>query len=177
MLQAAGQFASYTLIAALLVERYDLAPTHVSAALLLFGIGGVTGNWLGGRFGDRVRPVQLVWLSLIGMGCTFAALALVPHSPVAGVGLLIAWAVLAMIFQAPQQKRLLALAPGVTGLVLALNSSALYLGMSLGSWIGALAYRHWGVESMPEASVVLMIVAALSLGLSQRRSSVASAVA
>jgi DHA1 family inner membrane transport protein len=167
-LQSAAQFASYTLIAVLLTVRYALAPAHVSVALLLFGIGGVSGNLLGGRLGDRVRPILLLTLALAGMGATFIALALAPRNPVAGVALLVAWAVLAMLFQAPQQKRLLALAPGFAGLVLALNSAAMYLGMSLGSWIGAGTFRRWGVEALPVASVFLMAVAMMALGLSRR---------
>jgi DHA1 family inner membrane transport protein len=168
LLQSGGQFASYTLIAALMTERFALAPAHVSLALLLFGLGGVAGNTLGGRLGDRVRPLQLIWTSVAGMSVLFVAMSLAPRNAVVGLALFMLWAVLAMLFQAPQQKRLLGLAPRLGGLVLALNSSAMYVGMSLGAWSGALAYRTWGVGSMPMLSTLLLVLAVGSLLLSQR---------
>jgi DHA1 family inner membrane transport protein len=168
LLQSGGQFASYTLIAALMTERFALDPAHVSLALLLFGIGGVAGNTLGGRLGDRVRPLQLIWTSVAGMSLLFIAMSLAPRNAVVGLALFMLWAVLAMLFQAPQQKRLLGLAPRLGGLVLALNSSAMYIGMSLGAWSGAFAYRTWGVASMPMVSTLLLVLAVGSLLLSQR---------
>lgn len=168
LLQSAGQFASYTLVAALLTEGYALDAAHVSLALLLFGLGGIVGNALGGSLGDRLRPMTLIWTSVLGMTVVFVLMTLAQRQVVAGLALFAAWAVLAMVFQAPQQKRLLGLAPRFGGLVLAMNSSALHLGMSLGSWAGAFAYRTWGVKAMPVTSAVLMGVAALAMLLSQQ---------
>jgi len=168
LLQIGGQFVTYTLIALVLTERYALAPQFVSVALLVFGISGVSGNWLGGRWGDRGSPLRIVWLAVAGLTLVFIAMALVPHSPVAGLVLFAAWGVLAMLFQAPQQKRLLQFAPGMGGLVLALNSSATYLGVSIGSFSSTHAWRAWGTSSLPVVSAVFLAGAALSLLFSQR---------
>lgn len=169
LVQTTSQFTSYALVAVLLASRYGVAPSSISIALLLFGVGGVFGNWLGGRLGDLVAPIRLVWVSVAGMAVAFVALSLVPRDPVAGMALFVAWAVLSMLFQAPQQKRLLALAPRVKGLVLAMNSSAIYLGMSIGSVFGSFAFSAWGVDSLPWASAALMVLAAMTLWRSQRR--------
>jgi DHA1 family inner membrane transport protein len=168
LLQTAGQFASYTLVVMLLTQRYGIATGSVSIALLLFGVGGVSGNYLGGLFGDRGSPVRLVWYAVTGMAVVFVLMSIVPRDPVAGLALFVAWAVLAMLFQAPQQKRLLGFAPLFGGLVLAMNSSAIYLGMSIGAFSSTWVYQRWGVEALPLASAAYLVGAALALLLSQR---------
>ncbi len=168
LLQTAGQFSSYTLIAPLLIERYGLGANHVSLALLAFGVGGVGGNALGGRLGDRGNPTRLVWISLVGMVLVFAAMSLVPRQPAVGLALFVAWAVLSMLFQAPQQKRMLGFAPQAAGLVLALNSSAIYLGMSIGAFASALALHAFGTGGLPVVSMCFVAAAALSHARSQR---------
>ena len=75
---------------------------------------------------------------------------------------------MAMLFQAPQQKRLLGFAPRMGGLVLALNSSATYLGVSIGSYTSTHAARAWGTASLPLVSAGFLVAAALSLLFSQR---------
>jgi DHA1 family inner membrane transport protein len=168
LLQIAGQFVTYTLIALVLTERYGLETQHVSAALLLFGVCGVAGNWLGGRWGDVGSPLRIVWIAVLGLTAVFVALAAIPHSPSAGLVLLGAWAVMAMLFQAPQQKRLLGFAPGMGGLVLALNSSATYHGVSIGSFTSTRAWHAWGTASLPVVSACFLAGAAVSLFFSQR---------
>jgi DHA1 family inner membrane transport protein len=128
----------------------------------------VAGNWLGGRWGDRGSPLRIVWVAVLGLTAVFVAMASIPHSPAAGLTLLGAWAVMAMLFQAPQQKRLLGFAPGMGGLVLALNSSATYLGVSIGSYTSTHAWHTWGTTSLPVVSAVFLAGAAVSLYLSQR---------
>jgi DHA1 family inner membrane transport protein len=169
LLQSAAQFATYALVAVLLTERFGVTPEWLSISLLLFGLGGILGNWLGGRLGDRAPPLRLIAISIGGMTTTFLLLVLAPRIAAIAILLLACWAVLAMLFQAPQQKRLMGLAPGFGVVVLAANSSALYLGMSLGTLIATQTYRSWGSAALPVVSAVLMIVAASALFLSEPR--------
>ena len=173
LLQIGGQFVTYTLIALVLTERYALPAAYVSVALLAFGVAGVSGNWLGGRLGDRGSALRIVWIAVAGLAVVFVAMALVPHNALAGIVLFAAWGVLAMLFQAPQQKRLIGFAPGMGGLVLALNSSATYVGVSLGSYTSTHAWREWGTASLPIVSAVFLAGAALALFLSQPRKAAA----
>ena len=61
-----------------------------------------------------------------------------------------------MSFYAPQQKRLIGLAPDLRNLLLALNASALYVGMSVGSAAGSQAWLHLGPWSLPEVALVFI---------------------
>lgn len=168
LLQMAAQFATYALIAVMLTERFGAPAAWISAALLLFGVGGIAGNALAGRLGDALGTERLLQLSLGGLLLTFLALAVAPPWPVLAIVLLVAWAVVAMLFQAPQQKRLIGLVPPWRGLVLAMNASALYLGMSLGTVVGGLAYEAGGASSLALASAAFVALAGVAQALSQR---------
>ncbi|MET0292849.1 MAG: MFS transporter [Steroidobacteraceae bacterium] len=167
LLQTSGQFATYTLVALLLTDRFGLPASRIPLALLLFGIGGVVGNALGGRLGDRYSPTRLVWISIVGLAMMFVAMSFAPVQPAAGLALMTAWAVLAMLFQAPQQKRLLGYAPGYAGLVLALNSSAIYVGISLGALSGSLMLHRFGIGGLPVLSAAWLCTAIVALVLTR----------
>ena len=65
------------------------------------------------------------------------------------------------MFQAPQQKRLVTIDPAARGLLLSLNSSALYLGMSLGAFLSGVVLRAFGAGALPVGSLLLMGLAAV----------------
>ena len=121
----------------------------VSLALPIFGVGGIGGNWVAGRIGDRFAPDSVLWASLAGLMVVFLALAAVSARYEIALLLLAAWAAFAMLFQAPQQKRLIELAPELRGHLLAMNASALYLGMSVGSLVASHTHGRWGAAALP----------------------------
>lgn len=166
--QMAAQFATYTLIGQYLQERTGAVPAAVSVALLAFGVGGVVGNTLVGRFADRFEPHALIKGSLIALGAVFAVLAVLPRSVPLALVTLTAWALTGNLFMVPQQKRLVALAPAQRGLLLAMNASALYVGMSLGTVVGSVVNGTAGSAWLPAASLLLLIAAAASHALSRK---------
>jgi len=168
LFQMAAQFASYALISLLLKEQFGASAATVSLALLVFGVGGIAGNAIAGRIGDRFATDRVIWVSIAGLFAVFLMLAFAPALPSAALVLLAAWAVVAMLFQAPQQKRLISLAPQLGGLLLAVNASALYLGMSVGSFAASRVYVAWSAPGLPLASAVLVILSAIAFVLSQR---------
>jgi predicted MFS family arabinose efflux permease len=153
-----ANFGLYTFIAAIL--RRSLPATVVPLLLLLFGLGAVAGNFLGGvlsdRFGTR-RPIIICLTLLIFAlaGIEFTRTSLIA----AGVNMIV-WAILMAALFTLQQQRAILVDPAQSNLLLALNNSALYLGASIGS--AALG----GVISAMSFSFVAPIsagVAALSL--------------
>lgn len=157
--QLAAQFATYALIAVFLRSRFGASPALVSAALMTFGLGGVAANALVGRIGDRFAADTLIRASLLALAGVFAALCIAPGHAAIALGLLAAWSLVATVFMVPQQKRLIALAPAQRGLLLAMNASSMYLGMSLGTVVGSLAQAVAGVAALPAASLALVGVA------------------
>jgi DHA1 family inner membrane transport protein len=168
LLQITGVFATYTLVVPLLRDRYSMPPALLSAALLTFGLAGVLGNlaarWTATHWSaDRALAVSLGMLALL-----FMAMGVAPANAGAAFALLASWAVANDVFFPSQQRRLVELAPQARGLALALNASALYAGMSAGSFIAARVYASRGIAALPWASAALMLATLATLWASAR---------
>jgi DHA1 family inner membrane transport protein len=160
LLQMAAQFATYALLLPYLTDRAGVAASWGAVAFFMFGIGGIAGNLAAGRLADRIGADRTVTLSLAGVALTFVGLIVAPPGLVPTFALLAVWAVTGVMFQAPQQKRLVAIDPAARSLLLSLNSSALYLGMSLGAFLSGVMLRSFGAGALPIGSLLLMGLAA-----------------
>jgi DHA1 family inner membrane transport protein len=148
-----AQFSLFALVAPFLQERFGVGPGQLSFALLVGGLCGVAGNMLAGRLGDRLGAPRSLQLSVIGMACTSGAMLLLPGRPWLGIAAYGFWSMSGMSFYAPQQRRLIGLAPELRNLLLAINASALYVGMSLGAAAGSQAWLHLGPWSLPAVAL------------------------
>jgi DHA1 family inner membrane transport protein len=100
----------------------------------------------------------------------FAAFFFAPARYPAALALLIAWAMASDVFMPSQQRRMIELAPGARGLALALNSSAIYVGMAAGSFTAGALTPALGLVSLPLASAGFLACACGALVLSNRAS-------
>ncbi|MBB6367121.1 DHA1 family inner membrane transport protein [Xanthomonas sacchari] len=171
----AGVFAVYTYVQPLLTQVTGVADSAVSPLLLVFGVGMIVGNVLGGRLADR-RPRQALPLSLGVLAVVLAALTLaLPSAPAMalGIGLL---GVAAFATVAPLQVWVLGKA-GEAGRHLAssLNIGAFNLGNALGAWLGGLVLGHGGSLSQLPWVAALLTLAGLAVALGALRLSPATA--
>jgi DHA1 family inner membrane transport protein len=152
----AGVFAVFTYIQPLLVQVTGFSEAAVSPILLVFGLGLLGGNLLGGRLADR----NLI-LALIGTLATLLVVLVATRfaidnrvAAVAAVGLLGA-ASFATV--SPLQLRVLEKA-GPTGRNLAssLNIAAFNLGNAIGAWLGGATLDHgFGLSAIPLTAAAL----------------------
>jgi MFS transporter, DHA1 family, inner membrane transport protein len=161
LLQMAAQFATYALLLPYLTDRAGVAASWGAVAFFMFGVGGIVGNLAAGRLADRIGADRTVAFSLGGVALTLLGLSVAPPGVVPTFTLLAVWAVTGVMFQAPQQKRLVTIDPAARGLLLSLNSSALYLGMSLGAFLSGVVLRSLGAGALPVGSLLLMVLAAV----------------
>lgn len=153
----------YTYIAPLLTETMSYGRDGVSLVLLLFGVGAVIGNILGGQMTDRVgatRWLLIMTVLLSGVNAAYSALPL-PHWILCVLS--VAWSTLGFSFMSAQQSRLIALAPERTQVLLALNASAIYVGAACGAAIGAIIIDLFGVGGLGLAGGAMGLIAAASL--------------
>lgn len=168
-----GVFAVFTYIQPILVEITGFSQEAVSPILLLFGVGLIVGNMLGGKLADRNLPFALV-ATTAGLAVVLLAMTPALRHPVAVsifVGLLGAAAFATV---APLQMRVLDKA-GEAGRNLAssLNIAAFNLGNAFGAWLGGVTIDHgpglgaltWVAAFVPLASLVLALI---SLRLDRR---------
>ncbi|GLU37624.1 MFS transporter [Pseudomonas sp. NBRC 100443] len=173
--QVSAIFASFTLVAPLMMQRWGCDAASVSAALLGFGLAGMLGNlWVRRlalrhsalRLGDAASLAFLLAFALLG-----GARVLWPLGALA----LLTWALAQDVFYPSQQRRMVELQPTHMGLALALNSSALFLGMSAGSALGGLLAKALGLWAVPWMSLGLVGVAQTLSAASRRQAARAAA--
>lgn len=168
-----GVFAVFTYIQPILVEITGFSQEAVSPILLLFGLGLIVGNMLGGKLADRNLPVALL-ATTASLAIVLFAMTATLHSPVAVtifVGLIGAAAFATV---APLQMRVLDKAgPAGRNLASSLNIAAFNLGNAFGAWLGGVTIEHgpglaavtWVAAIVPLASLILAVI---SLRLDKR---------
>lgn len=141
ILAMAGTYVLYTYIASALSRATGGTQTILTLVLCLWGVGLVAGTFVAGRLSDRYPPARVLAAALLGAIVLLCMASLMT----AALGTALIWALLwgfcAGIPIIPQQHRLVAFAPDASSVLLGLNSSASYLGISAGSALGALAQR------------------------------------
>ncbi len=163
-----AQFSLFALVVPFLQERFGVSAGQLSLALLVGGLSGVAGNLLAGRFGDRLGAPRSLQLSVMGMAGASVALLLLPGVAWLGIAAYGFWSLAGMVFYAPQQKRLIGLAPDLRNMLLAINASALYVGMSLGAAAGSQAWLSLGPWSLPAVALGFTACSLATLLLSRR---------
>ncbi|WP_339948637.1 MFS transporter [uncultured Albimonas sp.] len=158
-----GMFSTYALIAVWLAEVGRLEASMIPPALFMFGFGGIAGNIFAARavsaMGARGAAIASMVTTLLVMLCLpFAA----DWPAWTAIALMTLWAGSGMMIMVPVQSLLVALDPERASLTLALNSSAVYLGMAVGATVAGAVYEAFGPAVLPFCSAA-MVLAAIGL--------------
>jgi DHA1 family inner membrane transport protein len=163
-----GVYVMYPYIALLLQQKLHIS--DVSVLLAFFGLGIVLANWMSGRLSDRFGPDLLVVVFLVTLIVIQLVLPLVTTTISSGAIMLLLWGMSFALLFIPQQQRLLNIAPAHANVILALNNSALYLGIAGGAAVGGLALRWLAVTQLAWVGVMSMLIALLLVTITLRRS-------
>ncbi|WP_312763242.1 MFS transporter [Stutzerimonas balearica] len=133
----AGMFCVFSYMAPTLLEVTRLGPGWIPFALAAFGLGGILGNFFGGRLFDRLGFQAVAWLllwsTLVLLAFPFAAQS--PWTVFPAV-----FAVGSMISLSPAlQTHLMDVAGEAQTLAAASNHAAFNIANALGPWLGGLA--------------------------------------
>lgn len=139
-----------------------------SLYFVLFGLGAVGGNYVGGFLSDRFGPLRTLALVCIAHMIFLPLFSVMPWNPWLLAAIVFCWSSFAWCFMPPQQSRLVALAPQMAALGLALNAAMIYLGIAIGSGIGAAILSQHGLPGLGVSAGVMAFAALLHLGLSAR---------
>ncbi|WKB50583.1 MFS transporter [Eleftheria terrae] len=132
----AGLFAVFTYIQPLLTRVSGFSEAAVSGILLVFGVGMIAGNLVGGRLADR-WPVAALLASLLVLALVLLGMGWAVHRPVAAVVFTGLLGAAAFATVSPLQMRVLQKAEGAgQHLASSLNIAAFNLGNALGAWLG-----------------------------------------
>jgi DHA1 family inner membrane transport protein len=156
-------YVPYTYLAPFFETRYGFARDGVTTMLLVFGIGAVIGNAMGGFLTDRIGPFRTLILLCAAQLVLMPVLTMVTLPVLAAGAVTAIWSVFGWSFMVAQQARLATLAPSQVPVVFALNASAIYVGGSIGSTLGGQVLKVGGLESLGPAGAVLTALAMLLL--------------
>ncbi|MFE9092699.1 MFS transporter [Streptomyces sp. NPDC007264] len=175
-----GVFAAITYIAPMMTHVAGFADGSVTWLLVLFGLGMVGGNLIGGRYADRAL-MPMLYASLGGLALVLALFTVTAHHKVLAALTIALIGALGFATVPPLQKRVLDHAHGAPTLASAANIGAFNLGNALSAWLGGIVIAaglgytapNW-VGALLAASALLL--AFLSAAL-ERRGPVSGTVA
>ncbi|WPB94740.1 MFS transporter [Streptomyces malaysiensis] len=162
-----GVFAAITYIAPMMTEVAGYADSSVTWLLVLFGLGMVGGNLLGGRFADRAL-MPMLYVSLGALALVLAAFAFTAHNKIAAAVSIALVGALGFATVPPLQKRVLDHAAGAPTLASAVNIGAFNLGNALSAWLGGLVISaglgytapNWVGAILAGSALVLAVLSA-----------------
>ena len=160
-LQICAQFITYALLTIWLLDHLGTPASLVPVALLVFGIGGVVGNALATPIERRLGPETTVRLCLIVLALALLGLWFSTPWPALILVLAFLWSASGLMIMAPLQSRLVRLAPEAVNLSMAMNASAIYVGMSAGAALSGVFFTQFGLANLPLISVIAAVLALL----------------
>ncbi|MFC9648381.1 MFS transporter [Streptomyces sp. NPDC056937] len=160
-----GVFAAITYITPMMTETAGFAHSSVTWLLMLFGLGMVAGNLIGGRFADR-RLMPLLYVSLGSLAVVLALFSFTAHNKVAAAVTLTLIGALGFATVPPLQKRVLDQASAAPTLASAVNIGAFNLGNALAAWLGGIVIAagsgytapNWVGAALAGSALVLAVV-------------------
>ena len=167
-LSAAGQFTVFSYLAPYFSRELGAGAVGISALYLWFGLFGLAGNLLLTQWIDRVGASRGVALGLGAIALSMAAWPLAGSVLTMGL-VLVPWALGCFSSNSAQQARLGAAAPALAAALMALNTTAMYLGQAVGAAGGGVLIAAGGFDALPRAALGWMIAALLLSAWCTRR--------
>lgn len=167
-LNSTGHALVFSYTAPIMKALHDVSGATLASLYFVNGAGGLTGNiasvWLIQRQGAARIALTSTAMTLI----TFVLWPLLAPWLLALFVLQLFWALGSGCFPAAQQTRLVSVDPSLAAATIAMNSSVGYLGISLGSTLGATAWILVGPRYMPWIGLAFIVASILCSNLGER---------
>jgi predicted MFS family arabinose efflux permease len=164
-------FSVFAYVGPVLLALYPMPAQQLSLTLVLFGVSGVAGTFIGGWASDRFGTIRALRVSLAVFITTMLCVPLtLGNYPLLAV-VFIVWGLAGFALAAPQQARLAGLAPAQAPLLLSLNSSMIYLGTALGAVVSGALADTVGFARLAWVGVPFAVVAYVTLWFDQTKPS------
>ncbi|MFC6064942.1 MFS transporter [Streptomyces ochraceiscleroticus] len=132
-----GVFAAITYIAPMMTEAAGYADGSVTWLLVLFGIGMVIGNLIGGKFADRAL-MPMLYVALTALAVVLGTFTFTAYDKVAAAVAIPLIGAFGFATVPPLQKRVLDQTADAPTLASAVNIGAFNLGNAIAAWLGGL---------------------------------------
>ncbi|MFC4517455.1 MFS transporter [Streptomyces ehimensis] len=162
-----GVFTMSTYLAPLVTDVAGYAPSSVTWLLVLFGLGMLVGNLIGGKYADRAL-MPMLFTALGGLAVLLALLPLAAHDKIATAVVIPLIGAFGFATVPPLQKRVLDQTADAPTLASAVNIGAFNLGNAMAAWLGGLVISagfgytgpNWVGAGMAAAALLLALLSA-----------------
>lgn len=161
LLYQTGHFLTYTYFAVVFDRVLNNNALVVGSLLVLWGVSGTIANLVTGRLADRIGNRKVLTAMLILLAAIMAVMPFASANIWTTVAVVAAWGAVAWGLLAPSQHRLVAVAPTAAPVVLGLNTSGTYLGVTAAGVIGALAMPSIGAHQLGYVGAGFVVAALL----------------
>lgn len=160
-----GTFAVYTYVSTTLTDVAGLPLSLVPLALMIYGVGLVAGNVVGGRLADRA-PIGGLFAGLGGLAAMLMLFAVAAHNQYTALIVLFLVGVAGAAIGPGLQTRLMDVAGDAQTVAAALNHAAFNLANAIGAWIGGVVIAAgFGYTAPALAGSLLALAGVAVLGL------------
>ncbi|MFD6510655.1 MFS transporter [Bacillus sp. NPDC060175] len=177
VLELTGHFTVYTYFTPLLQDTMGLSANMISLVLLVFGVAGITGGWIGGWSSDKFGGAKTIPSALILFAISLFLLPIATGSLVTLFIDVLFWGALVWTLSPAVQSFLVQASPDSSDIQLGLNTSFLHLGVALGSGMGGVLVNNYPVTTntwVGGLMVVLALICALYSVTNIRKKSAAN---
>ncbi|MBG0967146.1 MFS transporter [Bacillus sp. SRB1LM] len=145
-------------------ENFDYSVEKIGIVIFLAGAGSIIGNVVGGKLSDRIGKKSVVSIAAVIAAIGVISFSLLTNYAVPAIIVHVLWSASIGLGQSSLTALISELSPKVRGTVMALNSSAMYIGMMFASagasWllVGGKTFLAIGILCAIASFLVLPIV-------------------
>jgi predicted MFS family arabinose efflux permease len=167
LLLVAGHFATYSYLKPILLQIYGVSSEGVTTLLLIYGIAGFVGTFIGGRLVTRsIRGTSMAAALMIAAVLMVSALGV--SGITAGSAVALVWGAAFGLVPVSLTTWMLNAMPKSPEAGQAVQVSVFQIGISLGAYVGGLVLDTYSIVSMLTLGSTLLILAAVAIGAARR---------
>ncbi|EJR15143.1 MULTISPECIES: MFS transporter [Bacillus] len=137
-----GLHGMFSYIGVYYENNFGISVGKIGIVIFLAGVGSVAGNILGGKLADKIGKKSVIVIASIVSSISVMSFSLSTENLVIAIIVHIIWSLFIGFGQASLTALISELKPAVRGTVMALNSSAMYIGMTIASGVASLAISN-----------------------------------
>jgi DHA1 family inner membrane transport protein len=164
-----GIFVPYTYFAVVFDRAIGGDATTIGLLLVMWGLAGTVTNLLAGRLIDRIGSGRVVVTMLVLLALDIAAMPWSGANVWTAALAIAIWGGCGWGILVPQQHRLVSLAPSIAPIVVGLNTSGTYLGVTSAGLVGAGALRSLSGHELGFVGAALIVIALVVSDFANRK--------
>lgn len=159
VLMVSAHFTVYSYIEPFVLKVSDFGADFATMVLLIFGVAGLVGSWLFGRFYDRLGDVFVMTSFVVMVLCLGLLYGLLDYQWL-WVGVVFCWGVAMTCLALALQMRVLKLAQSYTDVAMSLFSGIFNVGIGAGAMMGGMVIASaLGLPAIGYVGAVILLFA------------------